>query len=196
MEYNPGQLKKELRAQGLQQRNRLSGSEVEEKSRKIFSRLVALDQFNSSRVIMAYIDFRNEVATRDFIRQCLKQGKRIALPRVISEGEGAKGLWACEISDLVQDLEVSTFGVMEPKKEGLKRVDEMELDLIIVPGVVFGENKFRIGYGAGYYDGFLRNCPPNCLKAGVAFEQQMVKKVPFEEHDVALDIIITERRII
>lgn len=196
MEYNPGQLKKELRAQGLQQRNTLSGFEIEEKSRKIFSRLVELDQFNSSRIIMAYIDFRNEVATRDFIRQCLKQGKRIALPRVVFESEGKKGLWACEISDLVHDLEVSTFGVMEPKKEGLKRVDEMELDLIIVPGVVFGENKFRIGYGAGYYDGFLRNCSPKCLKVGVAFEQQIVEKVPFEEHDIALDIIITERRII
>lgn len=196
MEYNPGQLKKALRAQGLQQRNMLSDSQVEEKSRKIFSRLVALDQFNSSQVIMAYIDFRNEVATRDFIHQCLKQGKRIALPRVISEGEGKKGLWACEISDLVRDLEVGTFGVMEPKKEGLKRVDEMELDLIVVPGVAFGENKFRIGYGAGYYDGFLKNCSPKSLKVGVAFEQQMIEKVPFEEHDIALDIIITERRII
>lgn len=196
MEYNPGQLKKELRVQGLQQRNTLSGSEVEEKSRRIFSRLVELDQFNSSRVIMAYIDFRNEVATRDFIHQCLKQGKRVTLPRVIPKSEGKKGLWACEISDLAHDLEVGTFGVMEPKKEGLRRVDEMELDLIIVPGVVFGENKFRIGYGAGYYDGFLRNCSRKCLKVGVAFEQQMVEEVPFEEHDIPLDIIITERRII
>ena len=69
------------------------------------------------------------------------------------------------------------------------------IDLIIVPGVGFDPCGNRIGHGKGYYDSLLRHAR-NTLKIGLAFEFQIQEKIPVEDHDVHVDTIITEKRII
>lgn len=196
MENSSKEVKRDLRKQVLSVRSRLSREEVADKSRRIFKRLTELPRYHSSRWIMAYMDFNNEVLTREFIGTCLSSNRRVAVPRVVDEGEKGKCLWACEIRDLESDLEAGTYGILEPKKDRLRRIDPCLLDLIVVPGVVFDLRKNRIGYGAGYYDRLLHSVGSQCLKAGVAFELQLVENVPVEEHDIPMDILITESRML
>lgn len=185
-----------IRNEILLRRDSLSEDEILSKSGSIFSKLVSSEKFENSRFIMVYSDFRKEVSTRCFIEECIASGKRVALPLVYNDGPQSRGLWACEIADMEKELEVGKYGILEPKKQEAKIVNPLLLDMVIVPGVVFGLNRFRIGYGAGYYDRFLCNVSKACLKVGVAFEIQVVESVPAEEHDIPLDMIITEERII
>ncbi|MFT4755084.1 MAG: 5-formyltetrahydrofolate cyclo-ligase, partial [Salibacteraceae bacterium] len=67
---------------------------------------------------------------------------------------------------------------------------EGHYDLIIVPGLAFDNQNFRVGYGGGYYDGFLAN-QNEALKVGVFYGFQEVESVPTESHDLVLDSIIT-----
>ncbi|MBI2650914.1 5-formyltetrahydrofolate cyclo-ligase [Candidatus Woesearchaeota archaeon] len=94
------------------------------------------------------------------------------------------------------ELEQKKFGILEPKKEFIRKFNLKELDLVIVPGIVFDKNRHRIGYGYGYYDRFLKNLSNHVIKIGIAFEFQLVDKIPHEMHDVAMDIVITENFIL
>lgn len=69
------------------------------------------------------------------------------------------------------------------------------LDAVIVPGVAFDHSGGRLGYGGGYYDRFLPKLRPDTVKIGVAYELQLIKQIPVEEHDVHLDRIVTETGI-
>ena len=91
------------------------------------------------------------------------------------------------------DLEASSYGILEPKKEKIKEISIDEIDLIIVPGVAFDKFGNRLGHGKGYYDRLLKNA--NTTIIGLAFEFQTIEKIPTDEHDKPVDIIITEDRI-
>ena len=85
------------------------------------------------------------------------------------------------------------FGIPEPME--LMKVSYKSIDAVIVPGVAFDKNGYRIGFGFGHYDKFLKKTP-HAVKIGLAFEFQIVDSVPKEEHDVPVDFIITEKRVI
>jgi len=188
--------KRALREEILKKRDAVPKSEIETLSHVIMQKAADLFKSADIKLIMCYMDFKNEVMTRDFIRQCLVSGKRVALPLVEKGADGRKNISAYEIKDEQRDVSPGTYGILEPNPAVTKLVKPTDIDLIIVPGVVFDEGKYRIGYGGGYYDRFLPKVRPDCIKAAPAFELQIVDKVPREEHDIPVDIIITEKRII
>ena len=65
------------------------------------------------------------------------------------------------------------------------------IDLIIVPGVIFDREKNRLGYGKGYYDRYLSN--KDIYKIGICFSDQVIDLLPSESHDIKMNIIITEK---
>jgi 5-formyltetrahydrofolate cyclo-ligase len=71
-------------------------------------------------------------------------------------------------------------------------VDPKTLDVVVVPGLAFTVDGHRLGQGGGHFDRFLQRQSPSCLKAGVAFREQLVDVVPTEPHDVVLDVVITD----
>ncbi|MDK2798454.1 MAG: 5-formyltetrahydrofolate cyclo-ligase [Clostridiales bacterium] len=185
--------KKTLRQKYLHLRNRLKTDEVIEKSKKIMKRLVDISWYKQSKVIMTYIDFKNEVITRDFIHYALDNNKKIIVPvtDVLS-----KTLILSELKDFDKDLHPSTYGILEPKKECIRKVDDNLLDLILVPGLVFDIAGYRIGYGGGYYDKLLQRLEDKCKTVGLAFDFQIIDSIPTECFDRKVDVIITEERII
>ncbi len=76
--------------------------------------------------------------------------------------------------------------------ENIASLDSIEL--VIVPGIVFDIKGYRVGHGLGYYDKFLKKT--NAKKIGLAFEFQVVSEISYEEHDIKMDKIVTEDRII
>lgn len=75
-------------------------------------------------------------------------------------------------------------------------IDPMAVDVVVVPGLAFTVNGHRLGQGGGWYDRFLASTRDGCRKIGVGFDVQIVDEVPTEEHDVTLDMVITESRVI
>jgi len=188
--------KKLIRIEALAARNLLKKEEVEYRSRIISKKLEELDGFNNSNLVMCYLDFKNEVITGYFIEKCLKSGKRVAVPKVFTTPQGQREILASEIYDVENDLEKGFYGILEPKIETTREIDPGEIDLAVIPGTAFDMSGNRIGYGAGFYDRFLKRVKRNCLKVGVAFDLQIYEHVPADQNDIPMDIIITENRVI
>ncbi|HOQ36206.1 MAG TPA: 5-formyltetrahydrofolate cyclo-ligase [Acetivibrio sp.] len=187
--------KKEIRKEILDKRNALIKDDVVKRSIRITEKLISLDKFKDSKIIMAYMDFKNEVMTGFLTEHCLKLGKTLAFP-LIESIQGIKKICAYEPIDRENGLKPGTYGILEPVKHLSRKIDPQKIDMVIVPGVAFDTKGNRIGYGAGYYDVFLREVKDECFKVGIAFELQVVENIPKEEHDVVLDAIVTENRVI
>jgi len=186
--------KRELRKEVLNIRKELSKEDVMQKSKLIAEKLISFDGFCNSKCIMAYMDFKNEVMTGFLIEHCLNLGKTVALP-LIDSVDGQKKIYPYELADREYGLKPGTYGILEPVKEFSRRIDPKDIDLVVVPGVAFDVKGGRIGYGAGYYDVFLREVRDDCLKVGIAFEIQVFPNIPKEEHDILMDAVITENKI-
>lgn len=180
--------KKILRNKLISDRLGLTSDDVKQKSKCIMAKLFSMDDYKNANVIMFYVDMRNEVMTKDAIKSAFEEGKRLVVPKV----KKGRHLLAIEIHSL-DELVSGTFGVMEPQSE--EEITPYDIDMVLVPGVVFDKARNRIGYGAGYYDSFLPSLRSGVKKIAVAFEMQLVDFIPTEPHDIKMDLIITEKEI-
>jgi 5-formyltetrahydrofolate cyclo-ligase len=186
-------LKSDLRKDMLELRKNMETRDVSSFSNKIISAIMELPEFINSKNIMLYLSFNKEVNTYPLARWCLDNGKTVIAPYCI---QSKREIVPYKITNLIGDLTKSTFGVMEPKHDILEKVNIEDIDLIIVPGVVFDENCNRIGFGAGYYDRFLPKRLKNTTAIGIAYNYQIIDRVPTDAYDVPLDYIITQERTI
>jgi len=125
------------------------------------------------------------------IQESLAAGKRVVVPKV-NEKDHTLSL---SLLSKWSDLSPCSYNILEPRPECLSEVVVESIDLMILPGVVFDEKGNRIGHGLGYYDRLLRKEKKASVIA-LAFECQMVQNIPVEKHDMRVEKIITEDRII
>ena len=184
-------MKEKLRKKIMDIRKSLPDSDVLEKSKQIKKRLYKMKEFRQASTILFYVSYNNEVYTHDMIKESLSNGKIVVVP--ITDAE--KHCLILSKLNSWEDLECSTYSILEPKKNCIDEVSLDKIDLILVPGVVFDESGNRIGHGVGYYDKLLKNSK-NASHIGLAFEVQIVDNIPAEEHDVKVDKIVTEGGII
>jgi 5-formyltetrahydrofolate cyclo-ligase len=184
--------KNELRRNFLDKRQSLSEEKAELKSEIIVNELTQLTRFKKASVIHSYVSIKKnrEVDTIKFIKRCLENGKKVVVPVMVGEGK----LKHIRIHSL-DDLSENSMGIPEPALDNSGPVSVNELDLVVVPMVAGDRFKNRIGYGAGYYDRFLENC--SALTVGLLFDCQIFDgKLPVQEFDIPLDILISESGII
>ena len=136
--------------------------------------------------VMVYVSFRSEVETNRLIVE-LRRTHRVAAPRVVAAG-------TMDAMLLGGQLVRSRLGILEPPATG-EMVEPESIDAVLVPGLAFDSEGYRLGYGGGYYDRFLARCA-RALRIGLAFEAQMVESVRPHIRDQPLDHIVTERRVI
>lgn len=182
-------MKDAVRKQVLQARNRLSAEEVCLLSEKVLNNLRKQSFFNNSAHIMVYLDFKNEVKTDLIINYCLENNKNVYVPICIPE---THELCISGITSL-EELQSGHFGIREPKPEYIRLFDSRLVDLLLVPGVAFDSSGNRIGYGAGYYDRFMRRLEPGVTKAALAYSFQIIDTIPSGEYDIPMDYIVTEK---
>ena len=181
--------KNSLRKAVLSFRNSLDKSSVLSMSADIFRQFLSIEKIQTSSKFMLYVDFRNEVATREIISDLLDLGKEVYLPVTLKY---EKKLIPKRIFSL-DDLVFGAYGILEPRIDA-PTIDNSLLDVVIVPGSVFDKNGYRTGYGGGYYDRFLEST--DALKVGVCFDFQLVDDVFPENHDKRMDFIITEKEVL
>ena len=180
-----GKLRKEIK----EKRRNISKEEQRKKSKEIKEKLFGLKEYKDARVVLFYVSYNGEVFTHEMIKEALKE-KKLVIP--ISNKEDCT-LTFSELKNW-NDLEISSYSILEPEKESIKEISIDEIDLIIVPGVAFDKMKNRMGHGKGYYDKLLEKT--QAITVGLAFQFQLVEKIPTEPHDKPVDIIITEKQII
>ena len=183
-------MKGSFRKKLMEVRKSLSKNDIATNSHKIKKQLFSLKEFERGKTILFYVSYDNEVYTHEMIKESMTQGKNVIVP--VTDKENRKLI----LSKLENwdDLEPGSYGILEPVEDKIKEVSLEEIDLIIVPGLGFDEQGNRIGHGGGYYDDLLSKS--KALHIGLAFESQIVKEIPTEKHDMSVDKIITEKRVI
>ena len=185
------QKKEKIRKELLLRRKGMEKDRAASKSKKVVEALLSQEEYVSSRRVLFYAALAGEVETREAIETSLNTGKRVFLPKVAPDG-----LRIFEIRSYAEDTVAGAFHVAEPREERTVETNPGCLDLVIVPGVAFDPSGGRLGFGRGYYDRFLGSLPREIPLVGLAFEFQVVDKVPLAPGDVAMDYIVTEERVI
>jgi 5-formyltetrahydrofolate cyclo-ligase len=150
--------------------------------------LTAQPLWKMAQCILFFAPLPGELDVWPLLSAALSGAKRVALPRFVAE---TKTYEPCQILDPNLDVEVGQFGIREPRSRCLP-LPSPRLDLILVPGVAFDLHGRRLGRGKGYYDQLLRRL--GGTRCGVAFDQQIVTKVPVEPHDVRVNCVLTPTR--
>jgi 5-formyltetrahydrofolate cyclo-ligase len=183
-----------LRKNTLAKRDSLEKGVLQSKSALIETRVFDIQKFQKAESVFVYVNFRSEVITRGIIERLLQNNKRVTVPIThVSE----KRIDAIEITDPKKELVPGYCNILEPKKDiwVSQKVAAKDIDIILLPGSVFDITGGRFGYGGGFYDRFLSS-NPKAVRIGLAFELQVVDKVPLQDHDELLDYVITENRCI
>jgi 5-formyltetrahydrofolate cyclo-ligase len=167
-------------------------------SQIICAQFVAHPVYQQAKTVMWYIHCRSEVRTQSALLGELDAGKRMVIPYCTKDEQGHNklGLWWLEdFAELVPGM----WGILEPPKQRWgelgKEVAPEQLDCVMVPGVAFDRNGGRLGNGAGYYDRLLKSVRADAVLIGVCFESQLVEQVAMDAHDVAMDIVMTEKNL-
>lgn len=184
--------KSKLRYEYLKVRDRLERSVRYAYSEMILSNIKKLKEYQDSKIVMFYLSYGSEVITDMMINEFLSDGKEVAVPVIQNPGDGI--MTAVKI-DKLEDCVEKVYGIRQPEFDENEVVSRNEIDLVFVPGIVFDTNGYRIGYGKGYYDRWLKGTDIS-KRVGLAFEVQLIEKLPNGKYDLPVGRILTEKRVI
>lgn len=177
--------KDKLRHFYLEQRLALETEKLLEKSQIIQEKLMRFPEWQGCKHLGLYSPVRNEVETKFLFMKALEEGMTVYFPKV------EQGIRFYETSDPA-DLQKGAWGLLEPKHGSSKLDERTKLDLVVVPGVVFDRQGYRLGYGKGFYDRAVAE--DATFSVGLAFDFQIVQELPREEWDRPVHVVITESR--
>lgn len=183
------QRKAVLRTAVLAERDGLPPPVRKERSRAIITAITSLPEFRSAGSVLLTASFGSEVETGELIAQTLASGKTLLLPLVNKE---SRMLELYAVSDPESQLARGTYGIAEPRPERCRRASHAEVEWVLVPGVVYADDGFRIGYGGGYYDRLLPLLPSAAPRVSAAFQFQRRPDVPHGVHDQKIQTVVTE----
>ena len=185
---NRKQERKRLRQEALRRRDTIPPSVRTELSRQIINRAIHWIEMNRANTVLLYLSMRSEVETDGLLDYLLAQNKTALAPVMNMKG---RTLTPHRITDVKNDLVLHPYGRYEPNRETCPRFPLDQIDLILVPGAAFDRKGYRIGYGGGFYDRFLPQCP-QAVWLGLAYEAQLVEDTFPQAWDVPLHQILTE----
>ena len=177
--------RKSLRSYLLEKRDNTSFDFMEIASAKMQKKLKKINAFRNAQKIGVYYPIGSEILTQDIIQELFSNGKDVFLPKVIGENIEFR-----KITDF-SSLEKGSFDIMEPKDDCMT---DNNLDVVLVPTVGISPIGVRLGYGHGFYDRYLAEHKTTTIS--LTLEKQIVKNIPKSEHDIIIDWIVTEERIL
>lgn len=177
--------KVDLRKEMKQKLQNMTENEYWHSCHVIKEQLINSKEWIKAKTIGITISTGREVDTKAIIEAGWQQNKRMVVPKCFPK---QKELKFYQINSFTE-LEDSFYGLKEPIISITPFVPKQEIELLIVPGIIFDSHGYRIGYGGGYYDRFLVDYQQNTI--ALAFGLQIINEVPFEAHDIAIERIIT-----
>lgn len=181
--------KKALRKQMLNRMKELSKPEFEQLSYEIARSLYSSPLWLQAKTIGITVSKPPEADTWQIIRKAWEDGKRVAVPKCIPH---TKQMVFRELKSF-RELESVYYGLWEPSPEKTDEVRSEEIETLIVPGLAYMKNGFRLGFGGGYYDRFLEHYKGRTVS--LAFELQILNGFPVENHDKPVEMIITDQQV-
>ncbi|MGP7816241.1 5-formyltetrahydrofolate cyclo-ligase [Niallia sp. 01092] len=161
----------------------------EQLSQQIAENLYKDSSFIQANSIGITISNYPEVNTYSIIRTCWQLGKTVSVPKCLPK---TKEMIFRKIETFEQ-LEKVYSNLYEPVEHITEATDHHEMDLLIVPGLAYTKSGYRIGFGGGYYDRYLQKY--SGITVSLAFQKQIVEKLPIEPHDQPVSKIITENKV-
>lgn len=158
--------------------------------RTLHKRLFSSEFWEKAKVIGLTLSQDLEWDTRAIVKQAWAEGKQVAVPKSI---HSTRELHFYEIDDFSQ-VEVGYYGIEEPIVEKTTKIEKEGIDSLLVPGVLFNREGYRIGFGGGYYDRFLKDYTGRTLS--LIHSNQLIEELPVEEHDIPVQYICTETELI
>lgn len=184
--------KKDIRERYLRQRLELTSSDVAQRSKGVFRKIIGLGEITKKNNFALYLATKNEVDTKPIINKLVTLGKNVFLPRYF---ESEKTYFFVRFSDF-RDLEVGYWGILQPKNRYPRPKGRgsrsLEIEVVFVPGIAFDRKGTRLGWGMGVYDRLLKDS--KALKIGLAYDFQIVSTLAREEHDIKVDLVVTDKR--
>jgi 5-formyltetrahydrofolate cyclo-ligase len=159
-------------------------------SSMIANNLFQQSVWKQAKTIGITISVGKEINTRTIIERAWLEGKNVAVPQTKWKSREMRFRL---FSDYDQ-LEKVKFDLYEPKESLTSCIDHEEIDLLIVPGLCFDENGYRLGYGGGFYDRFLANF--NSYTISLAFPFQYLRWLPRDKYDLQIHMLITPTKVI
>ncbi len=185
--------KAELRKRFLQARLAL-GAQAETLGVQVQEALIGHHTFVGAGSLLVYLAVRGEIPTARIIEVALERGKVVTAPVTIRT---ERRLVPYRLTGRPGELREGAYGIPEPDPARCPPFPPEALDLVVVPGVAFDLEGWRLGYGGGYYDRFLGSVAPGAVRAALAYEVQVSSQpLPHGPGDVGMDLVFTERRIL
>ena len=177
--------KKRLRNEIISKRRNIPAHIKEELENRIFDRLISYPLFVNSKTVLVYYSVNDEINTKNIIEYCFRNNKKAALP-VCGQNRVIEFYCITSFSDLTE----GRYNIPAPDVSRCNPVDDFTDSICIVPALCFDKSGARLGYGGGYYDGFLNS--RKTYSAGLCFDGFIFENIPVESHDIAVDAVITE----
>lgn len=175
--------KSDIRKEILSRRRAMEPEEISQKSKVIAGKAIALLKQRQIKGLLAYWPIHGEVAVESILEYCTASGIQVYLPMVLGENQMTVGQYRGKGT-----LKVGKWGILEPREEEKNAY----IQLALIPGVAFSHTMCRIGYGKGYFDRYLTQYS-HIFKLALAYDFQVVEGIEAEDHDVQMDMILTER---
>ncbi len=179
-----------LRKSIYDSRNKVSKETKQKMDFDIFSILTSSKEYKNCDTLFIYVSKSIEVDTYSIMKDAFKKKKIVIVPK-------------CNPGDLTMtfykvksfsDLEKGYFKIYEPIEEKCEKVYDFSNGLCIVPGLCFDIYGYRIGYGKGYYDRFLKGV--RGIKIGICYSDYIFKSLPTDSYDEKVDILVTEKNML
>lgn len=180
--------KKEIRTKARAIRADLDKEKRVELDKKIAANVRRLYQYGPCKTVMIYVSTAIEVNTIPIIEQALADGKRVAVPKCIPNTRNMEFYYI----NSLDDLEPGSFSVLEPKSN-MEMLTDFEKCLMIMPGIQFDINGYRLGYGKGYYDRYMARY--NGFSAGLCYDWELRRHLCHGRYDRPVSAIVTDSHI-
>ena len=173
--------KKELRRSIRERKRAMTEEEIVSRSEKLGVLFAQSESYKNAKTIYGYLPYNQEVRTVPMLEHALRDGKRVAVPKVY--GDEMKFLYLDDLTKVSKGY----AGIPEPIADG--PVADDETALVLMPGLAFDPQGHRIGYGGGFYDKFLA-AEPNHPTLALCYEFQLLPELDTEEHDIPVDTVL------
>lgn len=183
-------VKQAIRQRILSQREQFTAASRRQFSIEIVRRIAQMPEYRDARVVLGYMNFGAEFESEILVRQVLADGKQLWLPKV---NITTRELGVYRIDDMDAQLAPGAYGIREPVAGRCVRLDALEqVDFILLPGIAFGRDGARLGYGGGFYDKLLARLTHNPALVSGAFAIQVIESIPQETTDRKVEWLVTE----